>query len=71
MRPFNSEPTKCAHYVGIYENLKELEIVNVDRFVLFNCSDRVVRVYNSEQIVSTGKDGEVEPIQKLQDLVNR
>ncbi len=40
-------------------------------FVLFNCSDRVVRVYNSEHIVGIGKDGEVEPIQKLQDLVNR
>lgn len=43
----------------------------VGRYVLFNCSDRVVRVYNSEHIVSIGRDGEVEPIQKLQDLVNR
>ncbi|XKL61376.1 hypothetical protein PGB90_008433 [Kerria lacca] len=51
--------------------VKSIEFARRGDFVLFNCSDRVVRVYNSEHIIATGKDGEVEPIQKLQDLVNR
>jgi len=28
-------------------------------------------VYESEEVLACGKDGEPEPIQKLQDLVNR
>lgn len=52
-------------------NNSETHFSPVFSFVLFNCSDRVVRVYNSKDIVATGKEGEVEPMQKLQDLVNR
>jgi len=36
-----------------------------------NTADRVIRVYNSEEVKACGKDGEPEPIQKLQDLVNK
>lgn len=39
--------------------------------LLINTSDRVIRVYDSKQIIEMGKDGEPEPIQKLQDLVNK
>ncbi|EDW44197.1 GM22228 [Drosophila sechellia] len=38
---------------------------------LINTSDRVIRVYDSKEIITLGKDGEPEPIQKLQDLVNK
>lgn len=38
---------------------------------LINTSDRVIRVYDSKEVLACGKDGEPEPIQKLQDLVNK
>lgn len=38
---------------------------------LINTSDRVIRVYDSKEILALGKEGEPEPIQKLQDLVNK
>ncbi|XP_020713265.1 retinoblastoma-binding protein 5 homolog [Ceratitis capitata] len=41
-----------------------------DAFLIF-FSDRVIRVYDSKEIFFLGKDGEPEPIQKLQDLVNK
>jgi hypothetical protein len=33
--------------------------------------DRIIRVYDVPEVLKAGKDGEVEPTQKLQDLVNR
>ena len=45
---------------------------------LVNCSDRVLRVYDLDQVKGAGEtepkvegDGEVEALQRLQDLVNR
>jgi len=38
---------------------------------LVNSADRTIRVYESGEVLACGKDGEPEPIQKLQDLVNR
>ncbi|KAH1003895.1 hypothetical protein HUJ04_003735 [Dendroctonus ponderosae] len=38
---------------------------------LINTADRVIRVYDSKEVLTYGKDGEPEPIQKLQDLVNK
>lgn len=38
---------------------------------LVNTADRVIRVYDSKEVLACGKDGEPEPIQKLQDLVNK
>ena len=38
---------------------------------LVNSADRIIRVYESGEVLACGKDGEPEPIQKLQDLVNR
>ncbi|CAL4068814.1 unnamed protein product, partial [Meganyctiphanes norvegica] len=40
-------------------------------FFLVNSADRVIRVYNSKDCLSAGKDGDLEPTQKLQDLVNK
>lgn len=31
----------------------------------------MIRVYDSKEVIACGKDGEPEPIQKLQDLVNK
>ena len=31
----------------------------------------MIRVYDSKEILACGKDGEPEPMQKLQDLVNK
>lgn len=36
-----------------------------------NTADRVIRVYESGEVLACGQDGEPEPIQKLQDLVNK
>ena len=38
---------------------------------LVNTADRIIRVYESGEVLACGKDGEPEPIQKLQDLVNK
>ncbi|XP_075225799.1 retinoblastoma-binding protein 5 homolog [Lycorma delicatula] len=38
---------------------------------LTNCADRTIRVYNSAEVLICGKEGEPEPIQKLQDIVNK
>lgn len=38
---------------------------------MVNTADRVIRVYDSNEVIACGKDGEPEPIQKLQDLVNK
>lgn len=38
---------------------------------LINTSDRIIRVYDSKEVIACGIDGEPEPIQKLQDLVNK
>lgn len=45
-------------------------------FLLFSCflintADRIIRVYDGREILTCGRDGEPEPMQKLQDLVNR
>lgn len=38
---------------------------------MINTSDRIIRVYDAKEVIACGKDGEPEPIQKLQDLVNK
>lgn len=38
---------------------------------LINTSDRIIRVYDETEVLACGADGEPEPIQKLQDLVNK
>ncbi|XP_032574905.1 retinoblastoma-binding protein 5 homolog [Drosophila sechellia] len=51
--------------------LKSIEFARRGDAFLINTSDRVIRVYDSKEIITLGKDGEPEPIQKLQDLVNK
>lgn len=49
----------------------KLTIFSVFSCFLINTADRVIRVYDSKEVLACGKDGEPEPIQKLQDLVNK
>ena len=38
---------------------------------LVNSSDRIIRIFEAEEVLACGKEGEPEPVQKLQDLVNK
>ncbi|CAH0547859.1 unnamed protein product [Brassicogethes aeneus] len=51
--------------------VKSIEFARRGDCFLINTADRVIRVYDSKEVLACGKDGEPEPIQKLQDLVNR
>ncbi|KAI8120761.1 Retinoblastoma-binding protein 5 like protein [Lucilia cuprina] len=51
--------------------VKSIEFARRGDGFLINTSDRVIRVYDSKEVLALGKDGEPEPIQKLQDLVNK
>ncbi|KAG5320215.1 RBBP5 protein, partial [Pseudoatta argentina] len=51
--------------------VKSIEFARRGSCFLVNTADRVIRVYDSTEILACGKDGEPEPIQKLQDLVNK
>ncbi|XP_075224738.1 retinoblastoma binding protein 5 [Lycorma delicatula] len=51
--------------------VKSIEFARRGDWFLVNTADRVIRVYNSQEVLNCGKDGEPEPIQKLQDLVNK
>ncbi|XP_026804883.1 retinoblastoma-binding protein 5 homolog [Rhopalosiphum maidis] len=51
--------------------IKSIEFARRGDCFLLNCSDRVIRVYDAKHVLDKGKEGEPEPIQKLQDLVNK
>ncbi|XP_066148486.1 retinoblastoma-binding protein 5 homolog [Euwallacea fornicatus] len=51
--------------------VKSIEFARRGDNCLINTADRIIRVYDSKEILACGKDGEPEPIQKLQDLVNK
>lgn len=51
--------------------VKSIEFARRGSCFLVNTADRVIRVYDSTEVLACGKDGEPEPIQKLQDLVNK
>lgn len=51
--------------------IKSIEFARRGECFLVNTSDRVIRVYNAREVLKCGKNGEPEPIQKLQDLVNK
>nr|WAB05092.1 retinoblastoma-binding protein 5-like protein [Colaphellus bowringi] len=51
--------------------VRSIEFARRGDCFLINTADRVIRVYDSKEVLTCGKDGEPEPIQKLQDLVNK
>ncbi|KAI0212336.1 Retinoblastoma-binding protein 5 [Lamellibrachia satsuma] len=51
--------------------IKSIEFARRGNCFLVNSADRVIRVYESGEVLACGKGGEPEPVQKLQDLVNK
>lgn len=51
--------------------VKSIEFARRGDAFLVNTADRVIRVYDSKEVIACGKEGEPEPVQKLQDLVNK
>ncbi|KAK2164293.1 hypothetical protein LSH36_66g03000 [Paralvinella palmiformis] len=51
--------------------IKSIEFARRGQHFLVNSADRIVRVYDTQEVIACGKNGEPEPLQKLQDLVNR
>ena len=51
--------------------IKSIEFARRGNHFLVNSADRIIRVYDNLEVMACGKNGEPEPIQKLQDLVNR
>lgn len=51
--------------------IKSLEFARRGECFLVNSADRIIRVYESREVLTCGIDGEPEPMQKLQDLVNK
>ncbi|EEB12135.1 restnoblastoma-binding protein, putative [Pediculus humanus corporis] len=52
-------------------SIKSIEFARRGECFLVNTADRVIRVYNGSEVIGSGRDGEPEPVQKLQDLVNK
>lgn len=48
-----------------------LYVFNCCSHFLVNSADRIIRVYDAKEILACGKDGDPEPMQRLQDLVNK
>ncbi|KAJ0175413.1 hypothetical protein K1T71_008572 [Dendrolimus kikuchii] len=51
--------------------IKSIEFARRGDCFLVNTTDRVIRVYDTSTVLKSGVNGEPEPIQKLQDLVNK
>ncbi|XP_055704855.1 retinoblastoma-binding protein 5 homolog [Phlebotomus papatasi] len=51
--------------------IKSIEFARRGDAFLINSSDRIIRIYNAKDVISCGKNGEPEAVQKLQDLVNK
>ncbi|XP_014259788.1 retinoblastoma-binding protein 5 homolog [Cimex lectularius] len=51
--------------------IKSIEFARRGECFLINTGDRIIRIYNSNDIFSCGNDAEPEPKHKLQDLVNK
>lgn len=51
--------------------VKSIEFSRRGDSFLVNTADRVIRVYDSREVLAFNKDCDPEPIQKLQDLVNK
>uniref|UniRef100_A0A224YQH2 COMPASS component SWD1 n=1 Tax=Rhipicephalus zambeziensis TaxID=60191 RepID=A0A224YQH2_9ACAR len=51
--------------------IKSIEFARRGDCFLVNTADRIIRVYSASEVMSFGRDGEPDPLQKLQDLVNK
>lgn len=55
----------------MYKITFKFKILLFYSYFLVNAADRIIRVYATNEVLACGKDGEPEPMQKLQDLVNK
>lgn len=65
---------KSSFRVGLSTSsvaLRSVEFSRKGSCFLVNASDRIIRVYDVESALNCGINGELEPLQKLQDLVNK
>ncbi|CAH1796913.1 unnamed protein product [Owenia fusiformis] len=51
--------------------IKSIEFARRGNCFLVNSADRIIRVYEAGEVLACAHNGEPEPIQKLQDLVNK
>ncbi|CAF0938944.1 unnamed protein product [Adineta ricciae] len=51
--------------------LRHIEIPRRGQYCLINTSDRIIRIYNYTEMLTCGNVRDLEPKQKLQDLVNK
>ena len=65
----------ASEYVDLIDNLHKnplnSKLLLFFSYFLVNAADRIIRVYATNEVLTCGKDGEPEPMQKLQDLVNK
>ena len=67
-----STPTIIASFRVSNTAIKQIEFAPKRKDIfLVNTADRIIRVYQTEEIKTCGVNGEPEPIQKLQDQVNK
>lgn len=52
-------------------SIKEIQFARKGESFLVNTADRTIRVYDGPNVIKLGLNGEIEPIQKLQDLINK
>lgn len=62
---------KASFRIGQSPAVKSIEFARREDCFMVNAADRVIRVYNCTDVLGGGMDGELEPVQKLQDLVNK
>nr|CAG4638405.1 EOG090X04Y3 [Cyclestheria hislopi] len=51
--------------------VRSIEFARRGDHFLVNSADRIIRVYDAKEVLACGKDGDPEPMQRLQDLVNK
>lgn len=67
-----ASPTIIASFRVSNTAIKQIEFAPKRKDIfLVNTADRIIRVYQTEEIKTCGVNGEPEPIQKLQDQVNK
>ena len=59
-----------AFRIGV-TTVRSIEFARRGHKMLINSSDRIIRVFDMERILSPENTGDPEPLQKLQDTVNR
>lgn len=69
---FLSNPVIVASFRVSNTAIKQIEFAPKRKDIfLVNTADRVIRVYQTQEILTCGVNGEPEPVQKLQDQVNK